>query len=88
MNWYLLWQKSVQFEKSQKEMAVVLKWCIFDPMLGKPKCTSDMVIYFEIVNKELKNVNNLKKTTTSQTHIGFDNFGLNMHCFSTTAISF
>ena len=26
------------FEISQKEMAVALKWCIFDPMLLKPKC--------------------------------------------------
>ena len=30
--------QGVPFEKSQKEMAVALKQCIFDPMLVKPKC--------------------------------------------------
>ena len=30
--------QGVPFEKIQKEMAVALKRCIFDPMLVKPKC--------------------------------------------------
>ena len=36
----------VPFEKSQKEMAVALKQCIFDPMLVKPKYDWKAVVFF------------------------------------------
>ena len=35
---YLVLVQGVPFEKSQKEMAVELKRCIFDQVLVKPKC--------------------------------------------------
>ena len=72
-------------------MAVALNRCIFDPMLVKPKCIRELVVFRKIVNKPLKNLNKLsktEKTTASQAHFGFTNMGPNMNHFSATAIYF
>ena len=45
-------------------------------------------VRLKIVNKQLKIVNKLKKSTASQTHFGFTNTGLKVHRFSSTAIYF
>ena len=37
--------QGVPFEKSQKEMAVELKRCIFDRVLVKPKCVWEAVVF-------------------------------------------
>ena len=53
--------QGVSFEILGFQMAVAQKWWIFDPMLVKPKCVWEGVVYiiWKIVNKQLKNVNNV-----------------------------
>ena len=42
--------------------AITLKLCVSDPMLVKPKCVWEAVVFFwKIVNKQLKNVNKFSK---------------------------
>ena len=70
-------------------MAVELKWYIFDPMLVKPKCVKEEVVYLKIVNKQLKILNlftKIEKNSASQTHFGLTNILSDMHRFSSTAI--
>ena len=77
-------------------MAVELKWCIFDPILVKPKCVWEAVVYLKNCKQTSEKCElifeNWKKTklldTTSQTHFGLTNIGSNMHRFSSTAIYF
>ena len=89
--WYGPMIQGVPFEKSQEEMAVALKQCIFEPMLVKPKMRlksgsfyqfSKICLHFSAVCLQFF------KKTASQTHFGFTNIGSNMHRFSATAISF
>ena len=42
---------SIPFTIYPKEVAVALKWSIFDPMLVKPKCIWEAVVFWKIVNK-------------------------------------
>ena len=68
-------------------MAVPLKLGISDPMLVKPKCVREAVVFFNFrKNFQLFVYNFLKKTTASQTHFGFTNMGLEMLSFKGIAI--
>ena len=42
--------QGVSFMKSQKEMAVALKQCIFNPKLVKPKCVWETEVVFNFQN--------------------------------------
>ena len=72
-------------------MAIFLKLSISDPMLVKPKCVWEAVVFFlknckQTAEKCKQIFQNWKKTTVSQTHFGFTNIGSEMHSFRGTAI--
>ena len=72
------------------QMAVQLKLCISDPMLVKPKCVWEAVVFLknckQTAEKCKQIFENWKKTTASETHFGFTNIGSEMHSFRGTAI--
>ena len=67
-------------------LAMILKVCISDPMLLKPKCVWEAVVFFNFrKNFQLFVYNFSKKAFTSQTHFGFNNIGSEMHIFRVIA---
>ena len=82
------------FEKFKKKIkgSVSQTQCIFDPMLVKPKCVWEAVVYSkkckQTAEKCKQIFENWKKSTASQPHFGFTNIGSNMHHFWATAFYF
>ena len=67
---YLRIVQDFPFENCQKEMAVALKKCLFDPILVKPKCVWEAVVFSQFskicLHFSAVCIKFFKKTTASQ----------------------